>query len=260
MSSTDSMNAQTANIQQDGPTRDFIQFSTLGQLLDMMLEENDDGEWIEYIEKQISQMDALEDKILTAIRKSEICAEIWHQKEITKPHPRLGFNYTLLGEWLQHQIKTPYGRAILRNKEKCMNQVYISRVDFENWIKKAATAHNHIDTTFDNKNIAPQDNLQNDSSTTNPIANPKGKIAWREALIKNWNSMLKAHDNNEPIARKILQWLKENDTEGTFKQNGNEDEFYWVMANGKPSKKPVGLKTFSNAISDMKRDGSIPKT
>ncbi|WP_159878808.1 hypothetical protein [Aquitalea denitrificans] len=136
MSSTDNKNAETSNIKQDGPTRDFIQFSSLGQLLDMMLEENDDSEWIEYIEKQISQIDALEDKILMAIRKGEICAEIWQQQEKTLPNPMFGFNHTLVVGFLQHPIRTQYGRAVLRDKQRVRELVYLHRSDFQQWLEK----------------------------------------------------------------------------------------------------------------------------
>jgi hypothetical protein len=85
----------------------------------------------------------------------------------------------------------------------------------------------------------------------------ESRVAWREAVKKQWGRMLEAHQGKCPPAKKILAWFKANDQEGTFKPGGSDGEFLWVGADGTKTHK-TGHKAFSNAIAEMKKRGEIP--
>jgi hypothetical protein len=91
---------------------------------------------------------------------------------------------------------------------------------------------------------------------TSRLQEKESSVSWRKAIKEGWSNMLVHFGGTPPNSREMLGWYKKNDMEGTFKPGGAENEFYWVSDNGK-TYGPTRLKTFQNAIAEMKNRGLI---
>ncbi|AGZ30673.1 hypothetical protein [Burkholderia pseudomallei] len=99
-------------------------------------------------------------------------------------------------------------------------------------------------------------------STTQPDAKttrrdddpPPVKVRWREAIVVNWPSIIRECGSN-PDARTVMRYLKAHDVTGYILPQSRTDELDWRTQDG--DRKTVSLKTFKNALSLLRKHGSL---
>jgi hypothetical protein len=83
---------------------------------------------------------------------------------------------------------------------------------------------------------------------------PSLRVRWRDAIVANWPDIVHKCGKN-PDARTVMHRLKANDVTGCILPHGRADELMWCTQLG--DRKTVSLKTFKNALSDLRKHGYL---
>ncbi|KFX63822.1 hypothetical protein KBK24_0119135 [Burkholderia sp. K24] len=137
-----------------------------------------------------------------------------------------------------------------------LTRFQISKTDLRAWATSHAPEIANSQVLAASETKAKNDADEKTALSGDSVVNQAPRVAWRDAVQKQWALMISAHGGKCPRAKEALAWFKQNDQEGAFRRDDSDDTFCWVGADGKPRK--GSLKAFQNFMSEIKGNSETP--